>query len=49
MGSEEELFSHDDVAPVEVSDDVEEEADDAKNAVVSHLSSLFSLLIDFYS
>jgi hypothetical protein len=43
--SEEELFPPDGVAPVDVSDDVEVEEDDANDAGVSHLYCLLYLLI----
>ena len=45
IGSEEELFSPNDVAPVDVPDDVEVEEDDANDPEVSHLCCLLYLLI----
>ena len=45
MGSEEELFSPNDIALVDVPDDVEVEEDDANDAAGSHLYCRLYLLI----
>jgi hypothetical protein len=45
MGPEDELFSPDDLASVDVPDDVDVEEDDTNDAAVSHLYCRLHLLI----